>query len=172
MTGIALREDYDGPALRRLSKSSRDSRQVRRLLAIAAVYDGMSREAAARVGGMDRQTLRDWVHRFNALGPDGLSNQKGAGRRRWLTNEQMKELAEIVEVGPNLEEDGVIRWRRIDLVDVIKKRFGVTYSERAISTLLDVLGFSHISGRPQHPLQNEPVIEAFKKTSHARSRLT
>ncbi|MCF8491244.1 MAG: IS630 family transposase [Rhodospirillum sp.] len=92
-----------------------------------------------------------------------MSNRKGAGRRRWLSEEQRKELAEMVETGPDAKEDGVIRWRRIDLVGVIENRFGVRYSERAISALPDVLGLSYISGRPQHPLQNEPVIEAFKK---------
>jgi hypothetical protein len=55
---IALRDDYDAVELRRLAKVSRDPRQVRRLLALAAVYDGMSRTEAAKVGGMDRQTLR------------------------------------------------------------------------------------------------------------------
>ena len=71
---------------------------------------------AARIGGMDRQTLRDWVHRFNEQGPDGLTNAKGAGRPRLLNDEQMQELSQIVETGPDLEVDGVVRWRRIDLV--------------------------------------------------------
>ena len=68
---IALRDDYDAEALRGLARRSRGNRQTRGLLALAAVYDGMSREAAATVGGMDRQTLRDWVHRFNAEGRKG-----------------------------------------------------------------------------------------------------
>jgi transposase len=169
---IALRNDYDGDQLRALARGSRDPRQVRRLLALAAVYDGMSRTEAARVGGMDRQTLRDWAHRFNDEGPEGLKNRAGAGRRRLLTEEQMRELSAIVETGPDPAIDGVVRWRRIDLQRVIEERFGVSYSERAISDLLAALSFSHITGRPQHPKQDPRVIEAFKKTSPARSQPT
>ena len=165
---IALRDDYDAVRVRRLAKAVRDPRQVRRLLALAAVYDGMSRTDAAKVGGMDRQTLRDWAHRFNDEGPDGLKNRAGAGRRRLLTDAQMAELSVIVETGPDPAIDGVVRWRRIDLKRVIEERFGVSYSERAISGLLAALSFSHISGRPRHPKQDRRVIAAFKKTSPAR----
>ncbi len=169
---IALRDDYDSIQLRCLAKRSLDPRQVRRLLSLAAVYDGMSRTEAAKLGGMDRQSLRDWAHRFNDGGPAGLANRSGAGRPRRLTDEQMGELSVIVEVGPDPEIDGVVRWRRIDLKRVIEERFGVIYSERAISNLLAALSFSHISGRPRHPKQDERVIEAFKKTSRARWRPT
>ncbi len=169
---IALRDDYDGLALRGLARRSRDPRQVRRLLALAAAYDGMSRTEAAKVGGMDRQTLRDWAHRFNDGGPDGLKHRSGAGRPRLLTQDQMSELSAIVETGPDPEVDGVVRWRRIDLKRVIEERFGVIYSERTISDLLAALSFSHISGRPQHPRQDARVIEAFKKTFPARWRPT
>ena len=169
---IALRDDYDGVALRDLAKRSRDARQVRRLLALAAAYDGMSRTDAAKVGGMDRQTLRDWANRFNEEGPDGLKHRSGAGRPRFLTQEQMREFSVIVETGPDPEVDGVVRWRRIDLKRVIEERFGVIYSERAISDLLAALSFSHISARPQHPKQDRRVIAAFKKTSPPRWRST
>jgi transposase len=172
MPAISLRDDYDAAELRALVKRSRDVRQARRLLALAAVYDGMRRAEAARIGGMDRQTLRDWAHRFNAEGPDGLKNRAGAGRRRRLTEAQMQALAEIVETGPDPKVDGVVRWRRIDLKRVIEERFGVVYSERAISDLLARLAFSYISGRPRHPRQDERVLEAFKKTSRARSPRT
>ncbi len=169
---IALRDDYDSIELRSLAKASRDPRQVRRLLALAAVYNGMIRAEAAKVGGMDRQTLRDWVHRFNEEGPEGLKNRSGAGRRRLLTAAQMRELSVIVETGPDPAIDGVVRWRRIDLTRVIEERFGVSYSERTISDLLAALSFSHISARPQHPKPDQRVIEAFKKTSAARWRPT
>ena len=162
---VSLRDDYDATSVRACVKNYTDPRQIKRLLSIAAVYDGMSRSDAARVGGMDRQTLRDWVHRFNELGPDGLSNAKGAGRRHLLSDAQKQELAQIVEAGPDPAVDGVVRWRRIDLVHLIDKRFGITIAERTISTLLKELGFAHISGRPKHPKQESHVIEAFKKTS-------
>ena len=160
----------DARHLRKLASRCKDARQSRRLLSLAAVYDGMSRGEAARIGGMDRQTLRDWVHRFNEEGPDGLTNRKGAGRTRYLSDVQMKELGEIVETGPDPAVDGVVRWRRIDLKRVIEARFGVIYSERGISRLLGELGFAHISARPQHPRQDKRIIEAFKKTSPTRSR--
>lgn len=172
MPTIALRDDYDATVLRALARRSRDPRQIRRLLALAAVYDGMSRAEAAKVGGMDRQTLRDWAHRFNAAGPEGLTNRPGGGRPRRLGDDQMRELAEIVETGPDPAVDGVVRWRRIDLKRVIEERFGVAYSERAISDLLRTLAFSYISGRPQHPEQDQRVLDAFKKTSRERCRPT
>lgn len=171
-TGISLRNDFTAVELRRLAGRCTDAKQARRLLSLAAVYEGMSREDAARIGGMDRQTLRDWVHRFNAEGPDGLTDRKAPGRQRYLSDAQMAELSRIVEAGPDPTVDGVIRWRRIDLQAIIKDRFGVTYSERAISTLLKSLGFSHMSARPQHPEQDEDVIASFKKTSRERSRPT
>ncbi len=161
---VTLREDFDAPTLRGLARQSRDVRQAGRLLALACVYDGMSRADAARAGGMDRQTLRDWAHRFNDEGPDGLKDRKPLRDRR-LSAAQLAELSEIVETGPSLETDGVIRWRRIDLQRVIEDRFRVVYHERTISKLLKALGYSHVSGRPRHPGQDASVIEAFKKTS-------
>ena len=96
-SSVPLRTDFDATRLRCLARKCGDNRQIRRLLSLAAVYNGMNRTEAAKVGGMDRQTLRDWVHRFNAQGPDGLTNKEGAGRPRLITDEQMQELAKIVE---------------------------------------------------------------------------
>ena len=171
-SAVPLRSDYTAVELRQLARRCGDNRQIRRLLALAAVYDGMNRTEAARVGGMDRQTLRDWVHQFNKYGPDGLTNAKGAGRPRSLNAEQMQVLAQIVETGPDPHIDGVVRWRCIDLVRVITERFGVECSERSISDYLAELGFSNISGRPRHPKQDAHVIEAFKKTSPIHSQCT
>jgi transposase len=151
-----------------LAKGSKDANQSRRLLSLAAVLDGMSRADAARIGGMDRQTLRDWVHRFNQEGPDGLRDAWASGPTPRLSPEQRTELAEIVETGPDRKVDSVVRWRRIDLKRVIAARFGVDYHERYVGTLLKQLGFSHMSARPRHPGQNPETIEAFKKTSRAR----
>ena len=166
---VRLRTDYSSGELRRLAKRGKDSNQSRRLLSLAAVLDGMSRADAAQIGGMDRQTLRDWVHRFNAQGPEGLKDIHGGGPRCRLTPEQKAELAQIVETGPDPAVDGVVRWRRIDLQRVIATRFGVEYHERHVGTLLKKLGFSRISGRPKHPGQDERVIAMFKKTSPTRS---
>jgi transposase len=169
---ISLRIDYDATTLRRLAKRCRDTRQARRMLSLAAVYDGMNRTEAARVGGMDRQTLRDWVIRFNNEGPEGLTDRPRPGGPSRLTDAQLIELQEIVDAGPDPDTHGVIRWRRADLASVIEDRFGLIYSERGISALLARLSFSRITGRPQHPAQDPKVIEDFKKTSTASSKPT
>jgi transposase len=166
MPAVPLRTDFDAAMVRRAATTAKDPAQVRRLLAVAAVYDGMKRHEAATVGGMDRQTLRDWVHRFNAEGAAGLVDRKAPGAARRLTPAQLLALAEIVETGPDPEIDGVVRWRRIDLQAVIKARFDVDYHERSVSRLLHELGFSQVGARPRHPAQNPAMLEAFKKTSH------
>ena len=165
MPAISLRTDFDAVTVRRAAAAATDPAQVRRLLAIAAVYDGMSRRDAAAIGAMDRQTLRDWVRRFNAEGPVGLVDRKAPGAARKLTPAQLAELAEIVETDPDAETDGVVRWRRIDLQAVIATRFGVGYHERSVSRLLHELGFSHVSARPRHRAQDPALLETFKKTS-------
>jgi transposase len=167
-SAVKMRADFSAAELRRLAKISKDANQSRRLLSLAAVLDGMSREDAARLGGMDRQTLRDWVHRFNSTGPDGLKDAWWSGPEPRLSPEQKAELAQIVETGPDPAIDGVVRWRRVDLQKLIRERFGVDYHERYVSTLLKELGFSHMSARPRHPAQDGRIVEAFKKTSRAR----
>jgi putative transposase len=104
---IGVRDDFEADELRLLAGRVKDANQARRLLALAAVYDGMDREEAARIGGMDRQTLRDWVHRFNEQGPDGLINVKPSGRPSKLSNEQKEELRQLVEAGPDPAKDGL-----------------------------------------------------------------
>jgi transposase len=138
------------------------------LLSLAAVLDGMSRTEAAMIGGMDRQTLCDWVHRFNEAGPDGLLDNWAIGPAPRLSAAQKAELTRIVEMGPDREVEGIVRWRRIDLKRVIAKRFSVDYCERYVGTLLRKLGFSHVSARPRHPAQDAEVVAAYKKTLRAR----
>ena len=145
-----------------MARRSKTVNQSRRLLSLAAVRDGMDRGPAARIGGMDRQTLRDWVHRFNASGPDGLIDNWTEGPKPRLSAEQLAEFAQIVEAGPDRQRDGVVRWRRIDLMRVIAERFGVDFHPRYVGKLLKKLGFSHISARPRHPGQDEQIVEAFK----------
>jgi transposase len=167
---ISIRDDFEAEELRVLAGRVKDANQARRLLAIAAVLDGLDREEAARIGGMDRQTLRDWVHRFNAQGPDGLINLKPPGRPSRLSDEQKEQLCELVEAGPDPQQDGVARWRCVDLKRVLGQRFGVDLSEVRLGQVLKELGFSHISARPRHPAQNPQAITAFKKTSPLWSR--
>jgi transposase len=161
---IKIRQDFDAPTLRRLATTVKDAAQARRLLALAAIDDGKDREEAARIGGMDRQTLRDWVHRFNQCGPDGLINAKSPGRPPKLSNEQMEELSRLVEAGPDPEKDGFARWRCVDLKRVLGARFAVDLSKVSLGRILRKLGFSHISARPRHPKQDPEAIADFKKT--------
>jgi transposase len=133
-------------------------------LALAAVREGMNRTEAARIGGVDRQTLRDWVHRLNQHGPDGLIDIKPIGRPSKLSDDQKQALKQLVEAGPDPEKDGVVRWRCVDLKRVLSERFGVDLSEVSLGRVLKKLGFSHISARPRHPVQDPEAIAAFKKT--------
>ena len=133
-------------------------------MSLAGVLDGMNRAQTARIGGMDRQTLRDWVHRFNAHGPDGLKDSWSKGNPPRLSADQQAELAQLVETGPDRVVHGVVRWRRIDLQRLIAERFGVVYHERTVGKILKQLGFSHISARRRHPAQDGQTIAAFKKT--------
>ena len=167
-SAVRLREDYSAEELRGLARRSKTVNQSRRLLSLAAVLDGMDRGSAAKIGGMDRQTLRDWVHRFNASGPNGLIDNWTDGPKPRLAEEQLAEFARIVEAGPDRERDGVVRWRRIDLKRVIAERFGVDFHPRYVGKLLHKLGFSHMSARPRYPAQDERIVEAFKKISRAR----
>ena len=162
---VSVRTDFSAGELRRLAVATKNANQSRRLLSLAAVLEGMNRTDAARIGGMDRQTLRDWVHRFNERGPDGLKDTWSKGNPPRLSPDQQTELARLVETGPDRAAHGVVRWRRIDLKHLIAERFGVAYHERTVGKILKQLGFSHISARPRHPAQDDRTIEVFKKTS-------
>jgi transposase len=165
---VELKGEWGSEEFRRLAAKAKDGNQARRLLALAAIRDGKSRAEAARIGGMDRQTLRDWVHAVNARGLDGLINRKAPGRKPKLGAEQKEEVREIVERGPDPEVDGVVRWRCVDLRGVINKRFGVDLDEVSIGRLLKELGFAHVSARPRPPKQDKEAVETFKKTSPPR----
>jgi transposase len=150
--------------LRSQASRCHDARAACRMLAIALVLDGASRTEAARSCGMDRQTLRDWVHRYNQDGIAGLSNQPAPGRPAALTPEQMAELKAIVLAGPDPARDGLVRWRCCDLRRVIAERFEVEVHERTVGKLLHRLGLSRLKPRPHHPKRDLAAQEAFKKT--------
>jgi transposase len=169
MGAVPLKEGMSAEEFRAAAAASKDASQARRLLALAGVRDGMSRKAAARIGGMDRQTLRDWVHAFNAHGIDGLIDGTSPGRPCKLTDEQKAEIEALVEKGPDVLKDGIVRWRCMDLVRIAKERFGVTVSEDTMGRILHQLDFSHISARPRHPKQKDGEIESFKKNSASNS---
>ena len=154
-SAVRLREDYSAKELRALARRSKDVNQSRRLLSLAAVRDGMDRGGAAKIGGMDRQTLRDWVHRFNASGPQGLIANWTEGPKPRLSEEQLTQFAQIVEAGPDREEDGVVRWRRIDLKRVIAERFGVDFHSRYVGKTIMVRPWAKAIA--DNPLRPTPV---------------
>jgi len=156
------RRDLLSDELRREAARSRDANAARRMLAIALVLEAHQRQDAAEMCGMDRQTLRDWVHRYNAEGLAGLSNRLAPGPTPRLSPEQEAAFARWVEDGPDLERDGVVRWRCRDLQERIEREFQVRFHERTIGKLLAKLRFRRLSARPQHPAGDTAAQQAFK----------
>jgi transposase len=164
------RRDLSAAGLRREAAWCRDAKAARRMLAIALVLDGHSREQAAEACGMDRQTLRDWVHRYNSEGLAGLANRCAPGPPPRLSAAQEAAVARWIEEGPDLERDGVVRWRCCDLQARIVRAFGIHFHERTIGKLLRRLDFRQLSVRPQHPESDPAEQEAFKGASPSRRR--
>ena len=158
-------QDHTAAELRAVAARCDDAGQTRRLLAIAMILDGASRLDAARQAGMDRQTLRDWVHRYNAAGIRGLVSRKAPGASPKLTPAQMAELRALVIAGPDRKVHKVIRWRCVDLRAEVARRFSVTVPERTIGKWLRKLKLTQLQPRPHHPKKDAAAQEAFKKTS-------
>ena len=168
MAVAITRRDMSAQALRAAASKAKDAKAARRMLALALVMEGVDRRTAAETCGMARQTLRDWVHRYNPGGLGGLSNRRSAGPTPRLNPEQKADLAQMVREGPDSATDGVVRWRRVDLQRAIEARFGVKMHERTVGKQLAGLGFRRLSVRPQHPKSDPEAQEAFKKTSLPR----
>ena len=170
---VALREDFDAASVRSEAKKACDGAHARRLLAIAEIYDGGTRSDAARIGGVGVQTVRDWVLRFNAKGPEGLVTGKAPGKAPRLDDAQRRALARTVESGPTAAIHGVVRWRLVDLAQWVWDEFRVSISKQTLSRELRAMGFRRLSARPRHYAQDGEAMAAFKKTSPpswARSR--
>src|ERR1700693_5679807 len=157
---IAVRTDFTAGEVRRFARRAKDAAQARRLLAIAAVLDGASREDAAKIGGMDRQTVRDWGIQFNELGADGLINIPSPGVPPKLDDRHRAFLARIVDEGPIPAVHGVARWRACDLIMRLHEEFGLSVSDDTVYRVLKELGFSHVSARPKAYKQNAEAMEA------------
>jgi transposase len=171
MTAISItRTDMTSGRLRASASREKNSAASRRMLALALVLEGSDRTSAAETCGMDRQTLRDWVHRYNKEGLAGLRNRKPSGRPASLTAEQTAVLRELVEKGPDPAVHKVTRWRRRDLADELERRFGVRLRERSVGDILARLGYRRLSVRPRHPEADDAAQEAFKKTLPRRSK--
>lgn len=163
---IALRDDYDAGRVRSLARRSRHAAQSRRLLALAAIYDGATRGEAARLAGTDRQIVRDWVLRFNEQGPAGLIDRHGGGAARRITPFIMEALAQRIEEGPIPAAHGVVRWRLCDLCAWLHEEHGVSVSVSWLSRIVRSENFRLLTARPRHYAQNPDAQGVFKKTSH------
>ncbi|MGA9042325.1 MAG: IS630 family transposase [Terriglobales bacterium] len=160
---ISLREDFDGPMLRTLALSEKAGSVTRRLLALVTIYDGGTRGEAARLGGVGLQTIRDWVLRFNAEGPDGLIDGESTGRPSILNNEQRRALIARVKAGPIPAIHEVVRWRLIDLAQWVFAEYGLSVTKQILSRELRALGYRKLSARPRHHEHDEAAVAAFKK---------
>jgi putative transposase len=162
---IPLRGDFDASRLRGLARKTKDGPQARRLLALAAIYDGGTRSEAAKLGDVGLQIVRDWVLRFNTRGPDGLLDGKSPGQPSKLNDAQRQVIARMIESGPIPAVHGVVRWRLIDLAQWIFEEFRITIAKQTLSRELRAMGYRKLSARPRHHAQAVGAIEDFKKTS-------
>ena len=144
---------------RAAAKHSKDGPQARRLLALAAIYDGATRTEAAKIGGVGLQVVRDWVLKFNVRGPDGLIDRKARGQPPRLNEAHRAALAAILESGPIPAVHGVVRWRIVDLCQWIFEEFRVVVAEQTLSRVLRAMGYRKLSARPRHHAQAEGAIE-------------
>ena len=162
---MVTRTAHSASALRGFAAKSRDGAQIRRLLAIASILESRSRTEAAELSGMDRQTLRDWVHRYNEEGIAGLKSRSAPGRIRMLSDDQMATLKALVIEGPDLATNKVVRWRCVELREEVARRFSVQVHESTIGKWLRQLGLTRLQLRPYHPKKDAEAQEAFKETS-------
>src|SRR5919112_3226466 len=162
---VALRCVYDAVRLRQLARRSKDAPQTRRLLALAVIYEGGSRSQAAEIGGVSLQTVRDWVLRFNAHGPDGLLDGKAPGQPSILSGEHRQRLSEMIESGPIPAVHGVVRCRLADLMQWLWEEHRIRISKQTLSRELRGLNFRKLSARPRHHAKSDQVVVAFRKAS-------
>jgi transposase len=162
---IPLRGDFDAKKLRTAARGTRNAAQARRLLALAAIYEGGRRTEAAQIGGVTLQIVRDWVLKFNAHGPAGLIDRKPPGQPARLQAAHRAALAAAIESGPIPAAHGVVRWRLIDLCQWLWEEFRVKVARQTLGRELRALGYRKLSARPRHHAQAEGAIEHFKKTS-------
>jgi transposase len=162
---IPLRPDFDAPRLRALAKKAKDGAQARRLLSLAAIYDGANRTQAASIGSVTLQIVRDWVIKFNAQGPAGLLDRKPPGQPPRLNDAHRAALVKAIEDGPVPAIHGVVRWRLIDLCQWMWEEHRVIIAKPTLSRELRALGYRKLTARPRHHAQAADAIENFKKSS-------
>ena len=172
---LALRSDFDAQQLRSTARKSKDAAQARRLLALAAAYDGGTRTEAAKIGGVTLQIVRDWVVKFNTSGPAGLIDRKAPGPSSRLNDTHRTALVAMIAAGPIPAVHGVVRWRIVDLCQWIWEEFRIRVSKQTLSRELRAMDYRKLSARPRHYAQAAGAIDDFKKVSQplwTKSRMT
>lgn len=169
MPALRIRTDLTSNELRHQARCESDGRVVRRLLAKAMALDGASRGEAARCGGMNRQTLRDGVIRYNAEGAEGLRDRPHTGRPPLLAPELEQELAPLVAAGSDLDRDGVVEFRVRHIREIAAQHFGADYTRSGMQDRLHRMKLSYLQPRPIHSKTDPEAQEAFKKTSQPPS---
>ena len=164
---ILLRTDFDALRMRAAAKAAKDGPQARRLLALAAIYDGGPRSEAAKIGGVTLQIVRDWVVKFNAHGPDGFVDRKSPGRPARLNAAHRAAVAAMIESGPTPALHGVVRWRLVDLCQWLWDEHQVSVAKQTLGRELRAMNYRKLSARPRHHAQSEGAIELFKTVSPA-----
>jgi transposase len=160
---LSIREDLSATELRKRARREKDPAAASRMQAIANALEGMTRAEAARLAGMERQALRDAVVRYNAEGLAGLHNRRHPGPKPRLTDEQMKQLRQMVLDGPDIEKTGVSAWTLEEICREVQARWGVSYHPGHMSKLMHKLGLSWQKARPSHPKADPAAQEAFVK---------
>jgi transposase len=162
---IPLRSDFDASQLRAVARKTKNAAQARRLLALAAIYEGGTRTEAAQIGGVTLQIVRDWVLKFNAQGPEGLIDRKPTGQPSRLTDQHRQHLVQMIEAGPIPAVHGVVRWRLGDLIQWLWDEYRVPIAKQTLSREVRALGYRKLSARPRHHAKSDAAVAAFKKTS-------
>jgi transposase len=167
MRAVAVKGTLSADDLRRLAAQEKVGAVSRRMLALAAALDGMPRAMVARLFGMDRQLLPDWIARYNAEGLAGLADRPIPGRKAFLSAEQRDALYHHVVAGPG-GADGISEFRVHHLVEWTDREFGIRYSPEGMRQILHQLNLRPLSCRPQHP-KADPALQAdFRQTFAAR----
>ena len=164
---LSIRDDLTSEQLRRLARRERDPRVGRRLLAIANALDGMSRAMAAKLSGMDRQTLRDWVIRYNEHGVAGLGDRWGAGRPTAVSEGQLAAVKAAILAAACRSGDAKPAFRIVDVAALIEERTVVRYSVSGAHRLMKTMVLSYQKTRPSHPKADPAARARFKKLSRA-----
>jgi transposase len=167
---ISLRTDYDAGLVRVAAKKTKDGPQARRLLALAAIYEGASRTEAARIGGVTVQIVRDWVVKFNTDGPAGLIDRKPPGQPPRLTEADRTAVLAMIESGPIPAVHGVVRWRIIDLCQWFWEERQVRIAKQTLSRELRRRGIASCQpGRGIMP-RRKVRLRLLKKPPSASGR--